>query len=289
MAKTECNDDKAIKIDLKGIIRQRLGGASRLIPPFMVRKLEDLICQEKLNELLERNFPLTGADFCRAVLNDLNINVRVINTQRLPEADDKRLIIVSNHPLGGLDGMVLIDTFTRRYGNGVRFIVNDLLTAVRPLAGVFLPINTHGRQNRQAITAIDHEMRGDNPIIIFPAGICSRQDKKGAEVADREWKKMFINKAIEHHRDIVPLFFDGVNSPRFYTGARRREALGLKFNFEMALLPSEVFRSEGKSFRINCGERISWECFSGGNEAADEAQAVRRIVYDLKKELYTDN
>lgn len=277
-----------ININIKAIVRERLGGASRIVPSFFVRRLEKLICQERLNELLANNFPMEGADFCRGVLDDLRVTVEAVNADRLPPVENRRVIIACNHPLGGLDGMALIDFFTRRYGGSLKFIVNDLLMAVKPLAPVFLPINKHGRQSREAFTAIDQVMKGDDPILIFPAGLCSRQLVAGGEIADLEWKKMFIQRAIAFHRDIVPLYFDGENSSRFYSFARRRESLGLKFNFEMALLPSEVFKAEGKTFRINCGRLIPWQSLTGGAEAQAEAAVVRRMVYELKKELFND-
>ena len=280
--------DGPININIRAIVRERLGSVSRFVPSYFVRKLEKLICQERLNDLLSRNYPSEGAAFCRGVLDDLDVTVEAVNADRLPPVENRRVIIACNHPLGGLDGMALIDFFTRRYGGNLKFIVNDLLMAVRPLAPVFLPINKHGRQSRESLTAIDHVMRGDDPVLIFPSGLCSRQRVAGGEIADLDWKKMFINRAIAFHRDIVPLYFDGENSSRFYSFARRREGLGLKFNFEMALLPSEVFKAEGKTFRINCGRPIPWQSLSGGTEAEAEAAAVRRMVYELKKELYND-
>ncbi len=278
-----------IKIDIRAIVNERLGSVARVVPSFLIRKLENLICQERLNSLLEHNFPKEGADFCRGVLSDLDVKVEMVNADRLPPVSERRVIIVSNHPLGGLDGMALIDYFTRRYGGQVKFIVNDLLMAIKPLAPVFLPINKHGHQSRAALTAIDQVMRGDDPVLIFPAGLVSRQLQAGGEIADLEWKKMFVNRAIAFKRDIVPIYFDGTNSDRFYSFARRRTSLGMKFNFEMALLPSEVFKSEGKTFRINCGQPIPWQSLTGGAEAEAEAQAMRRKVYELKKELHQNH
>lgn len=273
-----------IKIDVKAIVRERLGAVSYFVPPFLLRKLEKVICQDSLNALLERNFPKEGAEFCRGVLSDLGVTVETVNEQRLPDVGNRRVIIVCNHPLGGLDGMALIDYFTRRYGGCVRFVVNDLLMAVKPLAPVFLPINKHGRQHRSSLVAIDEVMAGDDPVIIFPAGLVSRQHREGGEIADLEWKKMFVTKAVAFRRDVVPLYFDGVNSDRFYRLARRREAFGLKFNIEMVLLPSEVFRSRDKVFRVNCGNPIPWQNLTGG-KAEDKARAVRTKVDELRMEL----
>lgn len=274
-----------IKIDIRAVLNERLGSSSIVIPKFLIHKLEKLIHQDELNALLQNNFPSEGAEFCKGVLDDLNVKVSVVNANRLPAPENRRVIIASNHPLGGLDGMALIHFFTEYYNCEPHFIVNDLLMAVKPLNSVFLPINKHGSQSRLSILNIDHVMAQDTPVIIFPAGLVSRQKKRGGVIADLEWKKMFINKAKDFQRDIIPLFFDGENSEKFYSFARRREKTGLKFNIEMALLPGEVFKSRGKTFHINCGKTIPWQSLSAGIHAADEAMAIRNIVYRLKNEL----
>lgn len=92
---------------------------------------------------------------------------------------------------------------------------------------------------------------------------------------------MFVNKAVESHRDIVPVFFDGLNSPSFYRLARLRKRLGIKFNIEMVLLPREVFRARGKRFVLTCGKPVPWQTLTSGASASDEARRLREIVYSL--------
>lgn len=270
--------DKPIQINLRRILSARLGRRMRYVPGFLVRMLERLICQDELNGLLERNFPLRGADFCDGVMCDLDVSVDVKDSALLPESS--RCIFVSNHPLGGLDGISMISWLTRHYGKQVRFVVNDLLMAVEPLSDCFVPVNKLGRQSRRLHTGLDEALSGDAPIIIYPAGLCSRLGDNGV-VADLHWNKMFVAKAIDSHRDIVPIHFDGYNSPSFYRWARLRRKLGIKFNFEMILLPREVFRSRGKTFTITCGQPIPWQSLAGGNRASATAAGIRQIVYDL--------
>lgn len=281
-------DSGPIHIDIAQVLASRLGFWSRFVPGFIVRRLERVICQSRLNELLEHNYPREGAEFCEGVLDELGVGFDIVNADSLPPVEHRRVLIVSNHPLGGLDGMTLIAWATRRYGCRVRFIVNDLLMAVTPLRPVFLPINKHGSQSRDAIRAIDEAMASDEPLLMFPAGLCSRQKTKGGEIEDLEWKKMFINKAIEYRRDILPLYFDGRNSDRFYRAARRRERFGLKFNLEMILLPSEVIRATGSRLRAVCGPLIPWQSLRGGNEAAATAADIRSRVFDLKQKIQND-
>jgi len=270
-----------IKIDLQAVIRAKLGRKSRWIPRFMVRGLERLICQDQLNRLLEVTYPATGAEFCRGVFKDLGVTVSACGTENLPDTENRRVIIVSNHPLGGLDGMALIDFFERRYGGRIHFPVNDFLMAVKPLEKEFVPINKHGRQSRQAMENLDRIFAGNDPIIIFPAGLCSRL-QKGNVIADLEWKKMFVAKAREYHRDIIPVFFEGLNSKFFYKFARWRKRSGLKFNIEMILLPREVFKSRGKNFVIHCGQAIPWQSLETTESPTATAQNIKQTVYQLK-------
>lgn len=278
------NTQGPIRIDLQRVLRDKLGTKARFVPRFIVRRLEKTICADQLNALLRNNYPRTGADFCRAVFDDLGVSIRASGTHRLPPASHRRVVIVSNHPLGGLDGMALIDFFSQYYGGRIFFIVNDLLMAVKPLDNVFVPINKHGVQSRESARTIDDLFAGDDPILIFPAGLVSRLGDDGT-VRDLEWKKMFVNRAVSSHRDVIPVFFSGENSKFFYKFARRRKRLGLKFNIEMIYLPREVFRSAGKTFTIVCGDTIPYTRLEGGARAANTAAEIKKCVYELGQHL----
>ncbi len=272
--------DKLIQIDVQKVLSDKLGSRSRYVPFFLVKFLKNVIHQDELNALLKSNYPKRGAEFCEGVLADLDVDARIVNPERLPGVDHRRIIIVCNHPLGGLDGMALIRELSRVYGNDLRFIVNDLLMAVKPLGDVFLPINKHGRQDREAIANINAVMASDAPVIIFPAGLVSRKGK-GGEILDLAWNKMFVNKAVEYKRDVLPIYFSGHNSSFFYNFARWRKRLGIKFNIEMVCLPGEVFKSRGKRFSIAVGSLIPWQSLRTGAEAPAQAQEIKDIVYSL--------
>ncbi len=279
----EENEEKKrpLEINIGEVLRQRLPRYSRMIPRCVVRSLERTVCQDELNRLLRENFPRRGADFCRGVLDDLGVKVRFHNTGNLPPKEHKRVLFVSNHPLGGLDGMALIDFVRDYYGVEPRFIVNDLLTAIEPLSDTFIPVNKHGAQSRQAIEALDEAFASDVPLLMFPAGLVSRRGKKGV-VADLEWQKMFVTKARRYARDIIPLHFYGENSSFFYKFAKFRRRLGLKFNIEMIYLPREVFRSRGKTFDVVVGEPVSHASL-GDMSPRDKAQQIRQQVYALDR------
>lgn len=278
--------ENVIRIDIDGVLRARLPRYHRFIPRCLVRCLERVVCQQELNDMLSVNAGRRDADFCRGVIEHLDITYQVHGECNLPA--DPRVIIVSNHPLGGLDGMILIDMVTRHYGGPVRFLVNDLLMAIEPLNGVFLPINKHGQQSRKAFQDVTDAMESDCPIIIFPAGLVSRKGKKGV-VADLQWQKTFVNKAIRHRRDVIPCHFSGANSKFFYNFAKFRTRLGLKFNIEMVRLPREVFLSKGRDYAITFGKPVAWQSLRGGAEAQAQADALRAKVYGLSDNSTTEH
>lgn len=272
-----------LKIDVDAVLRERLPRYYRFIPKILVSWLKREICQDEMNGMLSRADGLEGAQFCRSVLDYLRVSYEIQGQQNLPPAADRKVTYVSNHPLGGLDGMALIEMATARHGVEPYFVVNDLLMAVEPLRKVFVPVNTHGRQSRRGTAGIDEAFASDRPVIVFPAGLVSRKGK-GGRIADLKWRKSFINLSVKYRRDIIPVYFDGTNSGTFYGLARARERLGLRFNFEMIRLPREIMLSRGKKYTINIGKRIPVDRLQGGRRADDETLAVRKIVYNLKKD-----
>ena len=278
-------EGEVTKVDIEQVLKSRCPGLMRFIPNGIVERLKRLICQDDLNRLLEENAGKEGADFCRGVLESLDVQVDVMHAGRLPDRANRRVVFVSNHPLGGLDGMALIDFVQSHYGGQVWFVVNDLLMAVKPLGNVFLPINKFGKQSRAASAKLEAAFAGNDPIIIFPAGLVSRYRKvihgehRKKMVCDLDWNKMFVTKSAMYKRDIVPLFFEAANSMDFYKKANLRKRLGIKFNIEQILLPREIFRSRGKRFVIKVGNPIPWKSIRSGAEARGYAESIKIAVY----------
>lgn len=273
-------DAADLRVDVGAMLRSRAPGVARRVPRFVVRAIENFVCQDRVNEVLEATAGLRDAEFCARFLDMLSVTYTVKNAENLPPASNRRFTLVSNHPLGGLDGIILIDMMNRFYGPGFRFIVNDLLMALKPLHGVFLPINKHGAQSRSAAADVDAAFASDQPVLVFPAGLCSRRDAEG-NVSDLRWNKMFVTKSIEYGRPVVPVRFGGANSDFFYNFARWRKLFGIKFNLEMLRLPKEMFKAEGSNFSITVGSPISPDRLRGGSESLATAQAVKEIVYSL--------
>ena len=268
--------NEPMKIDVAKVLRERLPKYYKYIPRFAVRWLERTICQDQLNAILQKMAGKNSVDAATAALDEMRITVQSTGLDQLPEG---RYMFVSNHPLGGLDGLALISLLGNRYDHKIKFLVNDLLMAVEPLRGVFLPVNKYGKQSRVAATEIEEALRSDNQFITFPAGLCSRMQPDGT-IADLPWQKAAVVHAANYHRDIVPVYFDACNSKFFYRFAKWRKKLGIKFNIELIFLPKEMIKQCGSTQRVIIGQPISWETLDT-RAPKKQAAGLRDIVYSM--------
>lgn len=271
-------ETKPLQIDVESVIRQRLPRHYKYIPKWLIRRVERIIRQDGLNKILNDIGNKKGVEAADIALDDLNIKLKAKGEENIP--GEGRFIFASNHPLGGLDGMALISLIGHRYDGDIKFIVNDLLMAVKPFDNIFMPVNKHGRQSRAYAQDIEEQYQSDRQMITFPAGLCSRRLKRGV-IGDLEWKKFVVTHAVSSKRDIIPVYFEGQNSKFFYRMARWREKLGIKFNYEMILLPSEMFKSSGSTFNVHFGKPIPWQSLDNHN-AREEATRLREKVYEMQ-------
>ena len=267
------------QIDIKQVLRQKAPSAARKIPGFMVDYLIRTVHQDELNEILRRYHDKDGVAFMQELIGYFDLNLELVNEENIPA--EGRYIFASNHPLGGLDGICLSAIIGGRFDGKIRYLVNDLLLYLSNLRSIFVPINKHGAQGKKNAELIEKAYASDNQIITFPAGLCSR--KQNGKIQDTEWKKSFIQKAVEYRRDIVPVFFEGRNSNFFYRLANMRKALGIKMNYEMIYLPDEMFKSKHKTYSIHFWKPIPWQTFDSSRKPAEWAEWVKEIVYNLKK------
>ncbi len=264
------------EIDLDAIIRSRVGGKARFIPSFFVGWLKRIIHQDFINVFLRRGF--AGVDFCREVVKYLGADVTVEGQQNLPD-DNRRYTFVSNHPLGAIDGVTLGWIIGEKYDGKVKYLVNDLLMNLEGLAPLCIPINKLGHQARNFPAMVEAAFSGEDHVIMFPAGLCSRKQADGS-IRDIPWNKAFVARSVRHERDVIPIHFMGQNSPRFYRVASWCKRLHLP-NFAMLLLPDEMYRSNGNHYTVRIGKPIPWQTFDKSRTPAQWAQWVQDRVYEI--------
>ena len=159
----------------------------------------------------------------------------------------------------------------------MKYLVNDLLMNLRGLAPLCIPINKTGKQSRDFPRMVEAGFQSDNHIIMFPAGLCSR--RRNGVIKDLDWKKTFVVKSVETHRDVVPLHFEGRNSDFFYRLANICKALGIKVNIAMLYLADEMLKNRHKTFTLTIGKPIPWQTFDKSKTPFEWAQDVKERVY----------
>jgi putative hemolysin len=265
------------KIDVDRILRSKNPAIARAVPGFVVNYLKRIVHQDDLNNFLRIYGHLKDSELIAAGLNHFEIKYNVSGVENIPATG--RYIFVSNHPLGGLDGLVFIYELSKHFPD-IKFPVNDILTNIENLSGIFLPVNKHGTQGKDAARRIEEAYSSNSQILYFPAGLCSRK-KKGI-IKDLQWHKSFISKAIQHKRDIVPAYFSGRNSDFFYNLSNFRKFLGIKSNIEMLYLADEMFRQKDKVISLVFGKPIPWETFDKSRSAPEWADWVKSKSYELQ-------
>jgi 1-acyl-sn-glycerol-3-phosphate acyltransferase len=268
---------KTPQINVEKVLFSKNPALARSVPGFLIRYLKRIVHQDELNAFLREWGHLKDADLIAAGLKHFDIKYKVFGAENIPTTG--KYIFVSNHPLGGLDGLVFIYELSKYFAD-IKFPVNDILTSIENLSGIFLPVNKHGAQGKEAASRIEEAYASNGQILYFPAGLCSR--KRRGIINDLKWHKSFITKAIQHKRDILPAYFSGRNSDFFYNLANIRKFLGIKANIEMLYLADEMFRQKDKEILLVFGKSISWKTFDKTKSPLEWADWVKTKTYDLK-------
>jgi len=236
---------------------------------------------DKVSERYGRHEDLCGAQFTSAFLKDLNLRYEVQGLEHLlSDLPDGPFITISNHPYGGLDGLILIDLFGD-IREDYKLMVNKFLSIVKTLDGSFIGVvpKTNATKNitQESIDGVKKALmhiKDGHPLGIFPSGAVSDFSFKDFSVRDREW----LDSAIELIRHlkvpVVPVRFFGRNSNWFYL-------LGLiGWRLRSLRLPREILNKEGRTVRLGIGQIISVE-EQMSVPKADFASMLRSSVYDI--------
>ena len=267
-------------IDIDQILRDKMGKKADHVPSFARRWLKKILHQDEVNRFLWESRDKVGVEWLEECVRYLDMTLNIVGEENLPDKDDGRFYtFVSNHPLGGEDGVALGAVIGRHYDGRFKYLVNDLLMNLPGLAPLCIPINKTGSQSRNFPAMVKAGFSSDNHMLMFPAGLCSRKIK--GEIRDLPWKKTFISKSVETQRDVVPIHFSGRNSDRFYRIANICKSLGLKVNVAMLFLVDEMYRNVHQTFRIAIGKPIPWQTFDKSKTPAQWAQYVQDKVYEL--------
>ena len=265
-----------MQVDVEKVLANKAPKLAKKLPRFLINYLKKIVHQDEINQNMASYGEMQPYEFIHNALEFMGVSWHIKGMDKLPK--EGHYLFASNHPFGGMDGIILASEVIAHLGD-VRSISNDILMVLEPLAPILLPVNKHGAQSRTAAETYENTFASDMPIQTFPAGLCSRRIK--GEITDLEWKTNFTKKAIQHNRHIVPVHFEGRLSNRFYNIYSFRKFFGIKANIEMLYLVDEMFRQRGKSFEVVIGDPISPEELAAVGTPREQTEYVRAKSYAL--------
>ncbi|MCD2258513.1 GNAT family N-acyltransferase [Psychroserpens luteolus] len=271
---------KAIKVDKYGFVGTFFG--------WLLMKVLKI---STLNKIYKRNKHLSDGEFLDAILDDFQIKFEI------PEEDLKRLpkdgayITVSNHPLGGIDGILLLKLMIEQRQD-FKIIANFLLHRIEPLKPYIMPVNPF--EDRKDVkssiagfkNAILH-LREGHPLGVFPAGEVSTY-KDGKLVVDKPWEEAAMKLIKKAEVPVVPIYFHAKNSKLFYKLSKVSDT------FRTAKLPSELLTQKNRIIKVRIGKPISVKDQEEHETLSDFSEFIRRKTYMLsnafdKKPKILDN
>jgi putative hemolysin len=263
-------------INVRKLIASKNPRLLKWLPGFIIHYLERILHQEEINAFLRNNRDLVNEDFCKGVLDEIGVSFSIEGIERIPK--EGKCVLVMNHPLGGMDAMVLVDAL-RDHRTDLKFIVNDLLLNLEPLKDIFVSVNKHGKTSARSFEQINQLFASDQCVCIFPAGLVSRK-RKGL-IRDLTWRKTFVRQSKVNDQVIVPIHIDGRLSNFFYRLSNFRAFLGIKANIEMLYLADELFRQKGHHVKITVGKPVQASSLDNSKNDQEWAEWFRQEVYKL--------
>ncbi|MBA5629111.1 lysophospholipid acyltransferase family protein [Moheibacter lacus] len=232
----------------------------------------------KLNDLYNRGYKKNAPDFLDYLLDDLNVTYELheVDLNRIPK--EGPFVIVSNHPLGALDGILMMHIIGKIRPD-FKVMGNFLLHKIKPLEPMVIAVNPF--ETRKEVYSSSSGMReamrhvwDGGCLGIFPAGEVSTKDEDGT-VTDRAWQESAIKLIKKLNVPIIPMYFRARNSPLFYRMA------ALSPNLQTAMLPSEMVRPRTKPIQIRIGKPILLKQQNEFDDIASFSEFLRKKTYAL--------
>ena len=231
-----------------------------------------------LNKIYDRNKHLKDLEFLNAILDEFQIKFEI------PEEDLKRLpkdgayITISNHPLGGIDGILLLKLMLEREPN-FKIIANFLLHRIEPMKKYIMPVNPfeNHKDAKSSVIGIKETLRhlsDGKPLGMFPAGEVSTY-KDGKLVVDKTWEEGAIKVIRKAQVPVVPIYFHAQNSNLFYILSKINDTL------RTAKLPSELLTQKDRVIKVRIGKPIPVAEQNEHTTIEDYSEFLRKKTYML--------
>ena len=245
------------------------------------RILRKVLSIKTLSDLYDKIDEYQGADFAGVLLDRLGVNYKLGGAQRLQNLPDGPFITVSNHPYGGMDGIILIDLMGH-LRPGFKVMVTEFLALVEALRPSLIVVNPKNNLNKgitakniQGVREVLERLHDGEPVGFFPSGAVSDLSLKEMKIRDREWQEAVLRLIQKAKVPIVPVRFFDHNSMWFYY-------LGLiDWRVRLMQLPHELVNKKHRRIRVGIGEVLTVEEQSKHSDIKDFGAFLRSKVYDM--------
>lgn len=239
-------------IDTKDL--RQIFGEESILGFFLAPALMKLMKLDKINKLYDKVADFQGRECLEAFLTEMRITYEIpsIDLANIPK--EGPFITVSNHPYGGVDGIILMHILSEERPD-LKVIVNYLLSRIKTVENFFLPVNAFdknvsSRSSIKGIRLAKETLEKGNPLALFPAGEVSHVGPSG-QVEDLPWHTPIVKFIMNAGVPVLPVFFEGHNSARFMRRAKLHPLL------QTASLPSEVLNKKGRRISVRIGAPVS--------------------------------
>jgi len=248
---------------------------NKIIKGAISKFADSIVHQEEINSFLKKNSNLGSFEFIDEALENLNFDYSVSHKDMENIPSSGKIIIIANHPLGGLDALALIKLLGK-VRKDIKVVANDFLEVFEPIKPLLININNFkARQKKESIAKVYESLNNEMAVLIFPSGEVSRASAAG--IRDKKWHKGFLKFAQRSGSPILPIFIGGKNSKTFYSVS----ALNKKLS--SLLLSNEMFKQKNKSIEILIGEIIPNENIMPKGILQDKLiDLYKKQIYNLK-------
>ena len=247
----------------------------------LIHSIETLTGQRRLFRLYTEYAASTEPrkPFWPAAVEALKLDIRIDRGAADAIPASGPIVVVANHPFGVVDGLVLAHLVARRR-NDFRLLVHTLLTSAPEPAPWLLPIDfTDSGEARRANAAARNTARawlaGGGALLVFPGGTVSTAPSPFGRAIDPDWQPFVTSLIVKAQAPVLPVFFEGQNSPLFQVASHISQTLRL------ALLFREVARRIGDEVHLSIGEPIPSRALSAIGDRRAIAQHLRKVTYEL--------
>ncbi len=269
------------KINLEKVITEKFDLKSRIGSLALANALLKAIIKttrvNEINYVLNKYSDKKNFDFIDEIFEYLDFSYSVSRKHKLRIPSEGKLILVSNHPIGGLDALAILNV-VGEVRNDIKFIANDLLLNLHNLSDLFLPFDIFTKKNYlKNLKGINEHLNKEGVLAICPAAKVSRLSFKG--IKDSKWLNGAVKLAKRHKAPILPVYVKTRNSLSFYVASM------IYKNLSTAMLPREIFNQKSKTIGIKIGRQIPAEILKKKSNVSDDelSKMLRKHVYRLGK------